>query len=72
MLQFRFCMLAACPFPANHGTPGSIREMSEGIAGLTPDLGAPYTALESSRPLTRLSLPARSSVHPAYSMGPLT
>ena len=25
-------MLAACPFPANHGTPGSIREMAEAIA----------------------------------------
>lgn len=30
----RICMLAACPFPANHGTPGSIREMSEGLADL--------------------------------------
>ncbi|MGA2033318.1 MAG: glycosyltransferase family 4 protein [Thermoguttaceae bacterium] len=27
----RICMLAACPFPANHGTPGSIREMAEAI-----------------------------------------
>lgn len=27
-------MLAACPFPANHGTPGSIREMAEALAGL--------------------------------------
>jgi glycosyltransferase involved in cell wall biosynthesis len=27
-------MLAACPFPANHGTPGSIREMAEGVAAL--------------------------------------
>jgi 1,2-diacylglycerol 3-alpha-glucosyltransferase len=25
-------MLAACPFPANHGTPGSIREMAEAVA----------------------------------------
>jgi glycosyltransferase involved in cell wall biosynthesis len=24
-------MLAACPFPANHGTPGSIREMAEAV-----------------------------------------
>ncbi len=28
------CMLAACPFPANHGTPGSIREMAEAISAL--------------------------------------
>jgi glycosyltransferase involved in cell wall biosynthesis len=27
-------MLAACPFPANHGTPGSIREMAEAIVEL--------------------------------------
>jgi glycosyltransferase involved in cell wall biosynthesis len=27
-------MLAACPFPANSGTPGSVREMSEAIAEL--------------------------------------
>lgn len=27
----KICMLAACPFPANHGTPGSIREMAEAI-----------------------------------------
>jgi len=25
-------MVVACPFPANHGTPGSIREMAEAIA----------------------------------------
>lgn len=29
--KLRVCMLVACPFPANHGTPGSIREMSEAI-----------------------------------------
>ncbi len=28
----RVCMLAACPFPANHGTPGSIREMAEALS----------------------------------------
>ena len=27
-------VLASCPFPANHGTPGSIREMSEATADL--------------------------------------
>src|SRR5262245_18561966 len=30
----KVCMLAACPFPANHGTPGSIREMAEAITEL--------------------------------------
>ncbi len=28
----RICLLVACPFPANHGTPGSIREMAEAIS----------------------------------------
>lgn len=28
----KICVLAACPFPANHGTPGSIREMVEVLA----------------------------------------
>jgi hypothetical protein len=25
-------MVAACPFPANHGSPASIREMAEAVA----------------------------------------
>ncbi|HEV3255517.1 MAG TPA: HAD-IIIA family hydrolase [Gemmataceae bacterium] len=29
--RLNVCMLAACPFPANHGTAGSIREMAEAI-----------------------------------------
>src|SRR5215204_5566891 len=32
--KLKVCMLAACPFPANHGTPGSIREMAESITDL--------------------------------------
>jgi glycosyltransferase involved in cell wall biosynthesis len=31
-------MLAACPFPANHGTPGSIREMAESLSDLGHDV----------------------------------
>jgi glycosyltransferase involved in cell wall biosynthesis len=30
--RLTICTLAACPFPANHGTPGSIREMAEALA----------------------------------------
>jgi 1,2-diacylglycerol 3-alpha-glucosyltransferase len=30
--RLKVCMLAACPFPANHGTPGSIRELAEATA----------------------------------------
>lgn len=36
--KLRVCVLAACPFPANHGTPGSIREMSEALAELGHDV----------------------------------
>lgn len=32
--RLTICVLAACPFPANHGTPGSIREMSQAISAL--------------------------------------
>ena len=31
LARFRVGMIAACPFPANHGTPGSIREMAEAL-----------------------------------------
>jgi len=30
--KLKICVLAACPFPANHGTPGSIRELVEATA----------------------------------------
>ena len=36
--KLRVCMLAACPFPANHGTPGSIREMAEALVELNHDV----------------------------------
>jgi glycosyltransferase involved in cell wall biosynthesis len=30
-IPLRVCMLVSSPFPANHGTPGSIREMAEAL-----------------------------------------
>ena len=30
--KLSICLLAACPFPANHGTSGSIREMAEAVS----------------------------------------
>src|SRR5688572_6336500 len=36
--KLRVCVLAACPFPANHGTPGSIREMAEATAARGHDV----------------------------------
>ena len=32
MAVFSIAMVAACPFPANHGTPAAIKEMSEELA----------------------------------------
>ena len=30
--NYSVAMVAACPFPANHGTPGAIREMSDTLS----------------------------------------
>ena len=32
--SFRVAMVAACPFPANYGSPGAIREMSESLSSM--------------------------------------
>ncbi|MDA8168924.1 MAG: glycosyltransferase family 4 protein [Nitrospiraceae bacterium] len=34
MRTFSISMVAACPFPANHGSPASIREMSQALSSL--------------------------------------
>ena len=34
MKSLSIAMVAACPFPANHGSPASIREMSQALASL--------------------------------------
>lgn len=31
--KLKVAMVASCPFPANHGTPGAIRELSQFLAG---------------------------------------
>jgi glycosyltransferase involved in cell wall biosynthesis len=36
--RYSIAMVAACPFPANHGTPGAIREMSETLANMGHDV----------------------------------
>jgi 1,2-diacylglycerol 3-alpha-glucosyltransferase len=38
MAHYSVAMVAACPFPANYGTPGAIREMSETLAALGHDI----------------------------------
>jgi glycosyltransferase involved in cell wall biosynthesis len=36
--KYSIAMVAACPFPANYGSPASIREMSETLAGFGHDV----------------------------------
>jgi glycosyltransferase involved in cell wall biosynthesis len=38
MKRYSIAMVAACPFPANYGTPGAIREMSETLASFGHDV----------------------------------
>ena len=38
MKRYSVAMVAACPFPANYGTPGAIREMSETLASFGHDV----------------------------------
>lgn len=38
MRRYSVAMVAACPFPANYGTPGAIREMSETLASFGHDV----------------------------------
>src|SRR5512135_2517876 len=38
MKRHSVAMVAACPFPANYGTPGAIREMSETLAAFGHDV----------------------------------
>src|SRR5579871_3126429 len=63
-MPLSICMLAACPFPAGHGTPGSIREMAEAVAVLGhevhivtyhfgEDIPVKGPRLHRIRPLTR-------------------
>lgn len=38
MAFLKVAMVAACPFPANYGSPGAIRELAEGLASLGQDV----------------------------------
>ncbi len=38
MKRYSVAMVAACPFPANYGTPGAIREMTETLAEMGHDV----------------------------------
>lgn len=54
--RLRVCTLAACPFPANHGTPGSIREMAEAVAELGHEVHVVTYHIGENIPLRGLHL----------------
>src|SRR6266850_791044 len=49
--RLRIAMVAACPFPANHGSAASIREMSEGLARLGHEVHVVTYPLHQDIPL---------------------
>jgi glycosyltransferase involved in cell wall biosynthesis len=54
--KLRICTLAACPFPANHGTPGSIRELCEAVAERGHDVHVVTYHIGQPIPLTGVHL----------------
>lgn len=53
--KFRIVMVAACPFPANHGTPGAIRELSVELARLGHEIHiVTYPQFEENIPIDGL------------------
>lgn len=54
--RLKICVLAACPFPANHGTPGSIRELVEATAERGHEVHVVTYHLGESLPLRNVHL----------------
>lgn len=48
----KIVMVAACPFPANHGSPASIREMSEALVSLGHDVHIVTYPISENIPVT--------------------
>ena len=48
----KIVMVAACPFPANHGSPASIREMSEALVSLGHDVHIVTYPISEDIPVT--------------------
>lgn len=54
--SLKIAMVAACPFPANHGSPASIREMSEALAKLGHDVHIVTYPLGQKIPVERATI----------------
>ena len=56
MATFSIAIVAACPFPANHGTPAAIREMSEALARRGHSIRVVTYPLAEDIPLTGVAV----------------
>jgi glycosyltransferase involved in cell wall biosynthesis len=54
--RFSIAMIAACPFPANHGSPASIREMSEALAARGHDVHVVTYPLRQEIPVNGVAI----------------
>lgn len=54
--KLKIAMIAACPFPANHGTPASIREMSEALAALGHEIHVVTYPMSEEIPLRGMTV----------------
>ena len=74
MRSFSIAMVAACPFPANHGTPGLIRETSQAISALGHKVHVVTYPMGQDIPVQGLTIhrvsgiltPRRITVGPTY------
>jgi 1,2-diacylglycerol 3-alpha-glucosyltransferase len=57
MGRYRIAMVAACPFPANHGSAASIREMSEALVKRGHEVHV------VSYPLAQKEIPVHNGIH---------
>ena len=55
-MSFSIAMVAACPFPANHGTPAAIKEMSEELAGRGHSIRVVTYPLRHEIPITGVEI----------------
>jgi 1,2-diacylglycerol 3-alpha-glucosyltransferase len=55
-MAFSVAMVAACPFPANHGTPAAIREMSEELARRGHEIRVVTYPLSHAIPITGVEI----------------
>ncbi len=56
MAGYKIAMVAACPFPANYGSPGAIREMAQSLASRGNDIHVVTYPFGEELPADRLTI----------------